>query len=255
MFGMPGYTHSDRGPSFMSKELKQHLNALGVATSRTTPYNPQGNGQCERYNGTIWRTVKLMLDSEGLPPSCWESVLQRALHAIRSLLCTATNETPHERFFMHLRRSTKGSTMPSWLLQPGKILMKKNVRRHKDDPPVEEVELLEANLEYAHIRYPDGRESTVSTRQLAPSGTTNLEPLEVLPDDSQQDVVACEPTAESIEQSCMEPLEESGLQDSVREPQAARNQENNEPVAKRHSTRVRNVPERLTYDESGQQVS
>jgi len=167
MFGMPAYIHSDRGTSFMSKELKQHLHSLGVATSRTTPYNPQGNGQCERYNGIIWCTVKLMLASDDLLPSCWELVLQKALHAIRSLLCTPTNATPHERFFMHLRRSTKGSTLPNWLLQPGNVLMKKNVRRSKDDALVEEVELLEANHEYAHIRYADGRESTVSTRQLA----------------------------------------------------------------------------------------
>ena len=33
-----------------------------------------------------------------LPLSRWESVLAEALHSIRSLLCTTTNATPHERF-------------------------------------------------------------------------------------------------------------------------------------------------------------
>nr|XP_045591172.1 uncharacterized protein LOC123753226 [Procambarus clarkii] len=45
IFGMPAYIHSDRETSFMSKELKGFLLKKVVATSRTTPYNPRGNGQ------------------------------------------------------------------------------------------------------------------------------------------------------------------------------------------------------------------
>ena len=48
--------------------------------------------------------------------------------------------------------------------------MKKNVRQSKYDPLVEEVELLECNPQYASIRYKDGRESTVSIKQLALAG-------------------------------------------------------------------------------------
>ena len=33
---------------------------------------------------------------------------------------------------------------------------------------MDEVELLQANLQYAHIRYMDGRETTVSIRHLVP---------------------------------------------------------------------------------------
>ena len=50
VFGMPAYVHSDRRQSFMSSELKQFLQSRGVACSRTTPYNPEGNRQVERYN-------------------------------------------------------------------------------------------------------------------------------------------------------------------------------------------------------------
>jgi len=38
------------------------------------------------------------------------------------------------------------------------------------DPLVNEVELLQANPHYADARYPDGRETTVSTKHLAPKG-------------------------------------------------------------------------------------
>ena len=44
LFGMPAYVHSDRGSSFMSEELRVFLTEKGVATSRTTGYNPEGSG-------------------------------------------------------------------------------------------------------------------------------------------------------------------------------------------------------------------
>ena len=170
IFGMPQYVHSDRGPSFMSDELKSFLHERGIATSRSTPYNPRGNGQVERLNNTVWKAITLSLKSRGLEVHQWELVLPDALHSIRSLLCTETNATPHERMFQHTRRSTSGNSLPSWLLTPGPVYLKRNVRNSKYDPIVDEVELVDANPQYAHVRLPDGRESTVSLRQLAPVG-------------------------------------------------------------------------------------
>ena len=95
IFGMPSYVHSDRGAAFMSKEVKHFLHSRGIATSRTSPYNGPGNGQVERYNGIIWNSVQLALESRNLPIAQWEMMLPDAMHSIRSLLCTATNETPH----------------------------------------------------------------------------------------------------------------------------------------------------------------
>ena len=154
----------------MSKELRDFLVAKGIATSRTTPYNPQGNGQVERYNGIIWKAVILALKTQGLETKHWQYVLPDALHSIRTLLCTATNATPHERLFNYARRSTNGVSLPSWLMNPGSVLLKRHVRVRKDEPLVDMVELIQANPDYAHIRYADGRESTVSTRHLAPLG-------------------------------------------------------------------------------------
>ena len=53
IFGSPGYIHSDRGTAFMSSELRTFLFQNNVALSRTTPYHPQGNGECERYVGVL----------------------------------------------------------------------------------------------------------------------------------------------------------------------------------------------------------
>ena len=176
VFGLPSYIHSDRGSAFMSRELQQFLSEKGIATSRTTSFNPAGNGQVERFNGTIWRAITMALKSRNLPVTLWQTVLHDVLHSVRSLLCTATNETPHERMFSFVRRSTTGASVPSWLSHPGPVLMKKHIR-NKTDELVDEVELLHANSHYAQIRFPDGRETTVATKHLAPRGSLRGEAL------------------------------------------------------------------------------
>ena len=167
IFGLPSYIHSDQGSSFMSYELKDWLHSKGVATSRTTRYNPRGNSQTERLNATLFNTVKLCLRTKNLPITCWEEVLSESLHAIRSLLCTSINCTPHERMFYHNRKSSNGVSIPSWI-KPGAIFVKRHVR-NKTDPLVDEAELLEVNPSYAHVRLENGREITVSLRDLAPN--------------------------------------------------------------------------------------
>ena len=193
---MPNYIHSDRGASFLSRELKEYLTQRGIATSRTTPYHPIGNGQAERYNGIIWKAVRLALESTNLPVSSWELVLPDALHSIRSLLSTATNTTPHERFFNFQRRSSHGTSLPSWLHSPGPVLLRRFVRTSKNDPLVDEVEVTSANPSYAHVKYKDGRESTVSLRDLAPCPPTLLqnEAPEAVPSDKEKEQSTPTPT-------------------------------------------------------------
>ena len=169
MVGLPGYIHSDRGSAFMSAELRGFLSLRGIASSRTTAYNPAGNGQVERENQTIWKAITLALKTKGLPIAKWQDVLPEVLHATRSLLCTATNSTPHDRLFSFPRKCTTGVSLPDWLTRPGPVWLKRHVRGHKTDPIVESVDLLHANPEYAFVRHPDGRENTVSLRDLAPT--------------------------------------------------------------------------------------
>jgi len=171
LFGYPCYIHSDRRSSFMSDELRQYLVTRGIASNRTTSYNPRGNGQVERENTTVWKAVLLALKSKGLPVSRWQEVLPDALHSIRSLLCTATNATPHERLFAFPRRSASGTSLPTWLTTPGPVLLRKHIRAHKSDPLVETVSLRHANPQYAYVVFRDGREDTVSIRDLAPAGS------------------------------------------------------------------------------------
>ena len=175
---MPAYIHSDRGSAFMSVEFKRYLLDKGIASSRTTSYNPARNGQVERLNQTLWQTIKLGLKTHKLPLHHWQELLSDALHSVRSLLCTATNQTPHERIFNFQHRSTSGSSIPFWLATPGPILIKRHVRSSKFDPLTEEVHLIEANPQYAHVRYPNEKEDTAALKHLAPKPTLNDEILE-----------------------------------------------------------------------------
>ena len=100
--------HSDIGPAFVSSGFKRYLLNRGIASSKSSIYHPSGNGQVEKCVGTVWKVIKLCLKTLKLPISRWEIVLDNALHAIRSLLCVATNVTPHERFFSYQRRSSTG---------------------------------------------------------------------------------------------------------------------------------------------------
>ena len=83
------------------------------------------------------------------------------------MLCTATGETPHSRFLAFTRRSHHGTSLPAWLNEPGPVFLRKFVRNGKSDDLVQRVDLIEANPMYACIKYPDGRISNVSLKDLA----------------------------------------------------------------------------------------
>lgn len=230
IFGMPAFIHSDQGSSFLSQELRDFLHSRGVATSNTTPYNPRGNGQCEKFNATIWKSVQLALNSKGIDVSQWYVVLPEVLHSIRSLLCTSTGCTPHERLFNYARRSTNGTSIPSWLINPGKVLLRKHAKSSKYDPSVQEVDLVDANPSYATVQFADGRKSTVNIRDLAPLGTSEGRPDE--------------PESISVPVNVPEENHPVEMEPGMVEPPI---EEAPPPQHLRRSERARRPPDRLTY--------
>jgi len=65
-------------------------------------------------------------------------------------------------------------SIPTWLSAPGPVFLKRHSRSSKYDPIVDEVELVHATPNYAQIRFPSGRESTVPLRDIAPVGEFEL---------------------------------------------------------------------------------
>ena len=226
VFGTPAYIHSDNGPSLVSNELRDFFLNHGIGYSNSAPYNPQGNGQCERYNGIVWKTAMLALASKSLPVTCWESVLPAALHSIRTLLCTATNQTPHDRLFNYVRRAGTGHTTPPWLQNPGPVLMRRHVRSSKYDPLCDEVELIKANPSYAYVRKQNGNTQTVSLRDLAPLGIgidVGNDPTHVLPSDTlyagkQMHLVIPETVSSTGQQPTVSVLDKGTTSESVPQP-------------------------------------
>ncbi|XP_072897631.1 uncharacterized protein [Hemitrygon akajei] len=74
-----------------------------------------------------------------------------------------------ERRAISPRKSATGTTLPAWLTSPGPVLLRKHVQSNKYSPLVERVHLLHANPQYAYVVLPDGREDTVSVRDLVPA--------------------------------------------------------------------------------------
>ena len=93
----------------------------------------------------------MALRTHTLSDTQWEIVLPNVLHSTRYLLSTATNTTPHERFF-GLQRRPLVDPLPLWLSAPGNVMLRRFVQNSNNDPLVAEVELTSVNPAYAHIR-------------------------------------------------------------------------------------------------------
>ena len=107
LFGPPNSIHSDRGKAFESNEFSAFLRNWNVIKTRTTPYHPQSNGQIEKMNGSLWKTVQLRLSQCGKLMTDWESELSFALSNMRVLPSRSLSfASPHSAFLAFERHIT-----------------------------------------------------------------------------------------------------------------------------------------------------
>ena len=61
IFGPPETLHSDQGPEFENKVVKQLQDVFGNKETKTTPYRPQGNRVSERMHSTLHAMLSMLL--------------------------------------------------------------------------------------------------------------------------------------------------------------------------------------------------
>ena len=128
--------------------------------------------------------------------------------------------------------------------------MKRQVRKSKFDPLVDEVELIEANPKYAHVRYSDGREDTVATKFLAPQVDRKTEIHDekipnqphVTSDFTELIDVNNEQTSDTLVE-----VNESNTAESMPVSQELHDTQSQQLEPLRRSQRVRKSPDRLVY--------
>ena len=83
-YGFPQKILTDQGPGFESDLFRELLDLASIEKIRTTPYHPQTNGQCERFNSTLMNMLGTLSPEQKRD---WKSHLLT--------MCQAYNATQH----------------------------------------------------------------------------------------------------------------------------------------------------------------
>ena len=139
-FGCPLRILTDRGPEFESKLFEELCDLLEIDKSRTTPYRPQSDGQCERVNQTIENMIRSVANDK----SNWDEYLTGCLMAYNSTPSRATGVSPHKMLFGEERRA------PQDLIFATDKRYVEELQEGEESCYCEFIQILRQRLRYAH---------------------------------------------------------------------------------------------------------
>ena len=99
-YGLPERLISDNGANFRSRLVQELCRLLKVSQLFTTPYHPQFDGLCERFNRTLAAMLRGFVAENQRD---WDTYLPYVLHAYRAAPQESTGESPF--FLMFFRQS------------------------------------------------------------------------------------------------------------------------------------------------------
>ena len=94
-YGFPEKLHSDQGPDFESKTIKELCDLAGIRKARTTPYHPRRN-PVERFNRTLLNMLGTLKAQE---KTHWKDFVKPLVHAYNCTKHETTGFTPYELMF------------------------------------------------------------------------------------------------------------------------------------------------------------
>ncbi|KAL3987009.1 ubiquitin carboxyl-terminal hydrolase 12/46 [Sarotherodon galilaeus] len=94
-YGIPEKLHSDQGPDFESRTIKELCKMAGIHKIRTTPYHPRGN-PVERFNRTLLNMLGTLTTEE---KTHWKDFVKPLVHAYNCTRSDVTGYSPYELMF------------------------------------------------------------------------------------------------------------------------------------------------------------
>lgn len=94
-YGFPEKLHSNHGPDFESRTIKELCVMAGIQKTRTTPYHPKGNPG-ERFNRTLLQMLGTLNNKD---KSHWRDYVKPLVHSYNCTKHEATGFAPYELMF------------------------------------------------------------------------------------------------------------------------------------------------------------